>query len=681
MDFLNPLFWIATVVIAGPILLHLVEKEKRNRIPFASLMMVPRVPIKQMQKRRIENLLLLLLRCLGIVLIVGAFARPVATGAWFDRLNPLGARSVVVLLDDSHSMSRDGVWTAALDAARARLRSLSDGDEVKLVIFSESTEAISQWESNRSVLEGILGTLEPSFQGTSYLEGLRFAAEQFDDDRNQQREIYLITDLQRNGMSASQGWKIPEGIEVEVEDVGRPGKNLYADEVRVVRNAFGKTYPSPILMRIVNSPAAAADGTATLFLGETQADRKPFAIDESGVGQLTFEPFDLDEGISRAKIVLDFPDDLAADNSFHFVVDRREPRELLLWTAPDVRSSFYLRSALETGDNLPFVVHETNRLRTLDPAQTPLLVINEPRTAPPSSEIKPYLEAGGGVIIVLGAGNRAQTFDSGWRELLPTQVGDRNFVRSRSRPFTSITDVSWDHPIFQIFQDIHKAAVAGAQFYSYWILDADPLSTVVARFDEGDPFLLERTVGVGKVLMLAAGTDPVWTDFGLRPSYLPFWARLVDYAANWQASPAALRINQVLPIKEVAGAGTSRSWEVLDPLGERILSLEGDQAGSLLLKRPGYYEIRDNKSTDWVAVNVSPLESDLERIPVEDLQAVFVPTQSRIDESVADEVVAKTREKEQSLWWLLLALAAAVFVAEAIVANRSRPVAVGMTSQ
>ena len=681
MVFLSPLFWIATVVIAGPILLHLVEKEKRRRIPFASLMMVPRVPIKQLQKRRIENLLLLLLRCLGILLIVGAFARPVATGAWFDRLNPLGARSIVVLLDNSHSMARDGVWTAALDAARARLLSLSDGDEAKLVLFSESIEAISQWENNGGLLAGILGTLEPSFQGTSYLEGLRFAAEQFDDDRNQLREIYLITDLQRNGMSSSQGWKIPEGIEVEVKDVGQPGHNLYADEVRVVRHAFGKTYPSPILMRIVNSPAAAVEGIATLFLGDTQVDRRSFEIDETGVGQLTFEPFELDEGVSRAKIVLDFEDDLPTDNTFHFVVDRRDPRELLLWTEPGVRSSFYLRNALETGENLPFVVLEKNRAASLDPTETPLLVINEPRTAPASALIKPYLEAGGGVIVVVGAGNRAQTFDSGWRALLPAQIGDRKFVRSRNRPFTSITDVGWEHPIFEVFQDIHKAAVAGAQFYSYWILEADPASTVVARFDEGDAFLLERSVGAGKLLMLAAGTDPVWTDFGLRASYLPFWARLVDYAANWQSSPAALRINQILPIKEVAGAGTSRSWEVLDPQGERILGLEDDQAGSLLLKRPGYYEIRDNKSTDWVAVNMSPLESDLEQIPVEDLQAVFVPTLSRIGESVTDEVVATTREKEQSLWWLLLALAAVVLVAEAIVANRSRPVATGMISQ
>ena len=139
---------------------------------------------------------------------------------------------------------------------------------------------------------------------------------------------------------------------------------------------------------------------------------------------------------------------------------------------------------------------------------------------------------------------------------MPAQIGDRKFVRSRNRPFTSITDVGWEHPIFEVFQDIHKAAIAGAQFYSYWILEADPASTVVARFDEGDAFLLERSVGAGKLLMLAAGTDPVWTDFGLRASYLPFWARLVDYAANWQSSPAALRINQVLPIKEVAGAGT-----------------------------------------------------------------------------------------------------------------------------
>lgn len=681
MDFLSPLFWIATAVIAGPILLHLVEKEKRKRIPFASLMMVPRVQLKQMQKRRIENLLLLILRCLGIILIVGAFARPVATGAWFDRLNPLGSRSLVILLDNSHSMSRPGVWSGALEAARSKIRSLGEGDEAKLLLFSESTEAISQWQTSPQPLEAILSMVQPSFEGTSYLEGLRFAVEQFEGERNAQKEIYLITDLQRNGMGSSQGWKVPEGIDVEVEDVGQAGQNLYADEVRVVRNAFGKTYPQPILMRIVNSPPAAISGTATLLVGDKPVDQQTYEIDDSGVGQITFQPFDLEEGISKAKIVLDSEDDLPSDNTFYFVTERQEPRELRLLTQPNVRSSFYLREALETGENLPHTVNETNRVSTLDPAETPLLVINDPKTLPPANQIKTYLEGGGGLILVPGPSTRPEIFGEAWKEILPAVPVDRKFVRSKDRPFTSMTEVSWDHPIFQVFQDIHKASIAGAQIYSYWQLEEKSDATVVARFDEGDPALVERNYAAGKVLILSNDADPVWTDFGIRASYLPFWARLADYAANWQNAPAALRVDQVLPVKGVGTAGASRSWDVLDPKGERILGLEGDGGGSLLLKMPGYYEIRDNKSTDWVAVNVNPLESDLERIPMEDLQAVFVPVKSRIDETGGTEATTSTREREQSLWWLLLAAAALVFTVEALVANRSRAVAATLTSK
>ena len=84
MTFLAPLFLLATVAIGVPIYLHLVQREKIKRTPFASLMFVAKIPIKELHKRRLTHLFLLFLRCLGLILLVMAFGRPVITALWLN---------------------------------------------------------------------------------------------------------------------------------------------------------------------------------------------------------------------------------------------------------------------------------------------------------------------------------------------------------------------------------------------------------------------------------------------------------------------------------------------------------------------------------------------------------------------------------------------------------------------
>lgn len=663
MDFLSPLFWIGAAAVVGPILLHLVQKEKRKRIPFASLMLMPRVPIKQMRRRRLQHLFLLALRCLGILLLAAAFARPVVTSAWFDRINPLTARSLVLLIDNSLSMSRPQVWPKAIEEAEEAIGSLGDSDEGKIVLFGESGAVVSQWESrSEQLVEVLRSQVSPSYEATSYLEGLRLAAEQFQGDRNARKEIRLITDLQRVGLTSTQGWKIPTDVVFQLRDVGAETSNLFIEEVRLERDVFGKRYPFSILARVASSPAAAVDGTAQLFVEGKLVDRQSFKIGEEGSGQVTFKPFELAEGASRGKIVLEPADDLPVDNVHYFVVERKEPSEALI--VGRKTSSFYLQNALATGENLPFAVRTAAAWPDqLSPQTTPLAVLDDLRRLPNLEQVKKYVEGGGGLIVALAGETQESAYTEEWGQFLPAWPLERKYVRSGSKPFTSITQASWDHPVFNIFQDLQKSAVASAQFYGYWRLALNPQAAVLARFDEGAPALVEGAAGAGKIIVFSSSLDSAWTDFPVRSAYLPLWFRVAEYVAGWESAPAAYRINQAIP------AGAEDGWDVLDPTGKRVLGLDERLPGALQLKLPGHYEIRENKGTDWVAANVAPIESIMDRIPAQDLEAVFVPAQSRSEAADGEEPVS-AREKQQSLWWAFLIAAGLVLSLESIIANR-----------
>src|SRR3982750_3646345 len=104
MAFLTPFFLAGLAAIAVPLLVHLIQRERKRIVEFPSLMFVRRIPYQSVRRRRIRHWALLLLRAAAIALIVFAFARPFVHQGAVAAAAIGGAREIVVLLDNSASM-------------------------------------------------------------------------------------------------------------------------------------------------------------------------------------------------------------------------------------------------------------------------------------------------------------------------------------------------------------------------------------------------------------------------------------------------------------------------------------------------------------------------------------------------------------------------------------------------
>jgi hypothetical protein len=106
VSFVEWIFLLGGLAVAGPVIAHLLAKPRFRRVPFTMLRFLRSGQIESQSRRKLRDLLILLLRCAIIVLIAMLFAQPIL----HIRPKPQRTRDVHFLgLDNSMSMAyRDG---------------------------------------------------------------------------------------------------------------------------------------------------------------------------------------------------------------------------------------------------------------------------------------------------------------------------------------------------------------------------------------------------------------------------------------------------------------------------------------------------------------------------------------------------------------------------------------------
>ena len=213
MAFLTPFFLLGLAAIAIPVLIHLIQRERKRVIEFPSLMFVRRIPYQSVRRRRIRHWALLLLRAAAIALIVAAFARPFFQQGAVAAAVGGGAREVVILLDQSASMGYGDHWARAQEAARTVVRGLGPDDNATLVLFAQERRGEHARDrptgraSKRRSTRPRSGRARPAtVRRSSSRESI------LSRSPIKRREAVLISDFQRSGWSGSEEVRFPEGM-------------------------------------------------------------------------------------------------------------------------------------------------------------------------------------------------------------------------------------------------------------------------------------------------------------------------------------------------------------------------------------------------------------------------------------------------------------------------------------
>src|SRR5687767_949122 len=145
MNFLAPLFLAGLAALAVPIFVHLINRERKEITEWPSLMFIERIPYRSVRRQKIRNWLLFAIRCLALILLIAAFARPFLQRRLAGAAGALdSSREVVVLLDRSYSMGYGDRWDRATAAAREAIGGATASDRITLLSFAETPSALNQ---------------------------------------------------------------------------------------------------------------------------------------------------------------------------------------------------------------------------------------------------------------------------------------------------------------------------------------------------------------------------------------------------------------------------------------------------------------------------------------------------------------------------------------------------------
>ncbi len=546
MSFLNPLFWFGIAALAAPILVHLVRRTRARRIEFPALLFVRQVPQRTIRRRTLHNLLLLILRCLTILLVVLAFTRPFFSGRGAAKESG-SASATVILLDSSLSMRREHLFTEAQRRAESVLDDAHNDDRLALVTFGQRYEVVSRFTTEKSKLRTALKSLSAGWEGTDYEQALRGAESLFSELKTSgAKRIILISDFQASGWDqANATFKLGNDVQLVTIDVGgnTTAPNVAVTNVEARGLVFGQKYVDNLAVRVSNFGDAPRDRLRIDFqINDQTVEKREISLSARDSKVVEFTNFNLAEGAQRGAIEID-AGDFAPDNHFYFTLRREVPaKALIVESAGRGRSeSLYLQSALTTNDALPFTF-TLKSTGSVDPAgisDYSLVLLNDAGALSPalSESLTRFVEAGGQLIISTGPRTESDGFNRSLQRIAPATLGEP--VQSKQGESVAITDIKFDHPIFEVFRE--GGRLAAARVFGYFRSEPRANATVLARYEDGSPTLVEFNAGKGRVLLFTSSLGPSWNDLALTPLYLPFVHQMVRYAGQRDASDGGWR--------------------------------------------------------------------------------------------------------------------------------------------
>lgn len=704
LSFLAPMLLGGAALVAVPVVLHMMMRQKPVKREFPALRFLKKRVIANRRRLRLNHLLLLLARMMALALLAVAMARPVLRNAgWLaDAEGPVAA---VLVFDTAPRMAIREANRTRLEQAAAMARALFDKlpstSDVGVIDTAGGQPSFSPTLAAAAARVERLDTAAPSITlATAISAGLRLL-ETSDLTR---RELYVFTDCSRGGFAgADQAMPgdVLAGTSLLWIDVGAVSPNNFSiDSIDLSSDRLSAGTPLVITASISRTGAEATRAVAVEMLGSdgrfVRRAVKPLVWKPGVVGEAVFEITGLETGTRQGRLVVDGSDDLPADDVRYFTVEVGAPSRVLLATpSPSRRTGIFMAEALapvalkKAGrSRFDVVLIDVEKLDTTAWDGVDGIVLVDPPPLPPQAwdQLREWVASGHGLVVWLGprAGDPHQFNSEPARQVLGGGIvrvwrtpGDANYL----------APAALDHPLLAAFRRVGDAVpwqdFPVERHWEFSSSDGPEAAVPVALFRNGLPAILEHRVGQGTVIVVttpvsqAAGDPDAWNMLATGFEPWPFVILANEMLLHAIDIPDERNITAGQTAVLNVGRRDIATVFVRTPAGDEVPVAVDPRRGTVTVADThveGNYVVRSGGEVGGFAkgfsANLAAAATDFTRLAPEQLAAALGP-EHRIarteNELVRD--VDLGRVGAELFGWLIL-LAAVAMVADWMLANR-----------
>jgi hypothetical protein len=236
--------------------------------------------------------------------------------------------------------------------------------------------------------------------------------------------------------------------------------------------------------------------------------------------------------------------------------------------------------------------------------------------------------------------------------------------------YAMFAEIDFQHPLFAPFADPRYSDFTKIHFWKYRKLDASaiPDARVIAKFDTGDPALLEVPIGQGRLYFLASGWHPEDSQLAVSSKFVPLLWSILEESGGVASFGTQYSIGEIVTLSTGQTATAIRA-----PAGANA-SLAAGASEFAQTTQPGIYELTGGQKTQRFAVNLDSNESRTTPLGPDELEQMGIPV-ARPESSETAPVEKKTvlqgieAENRQKLWRWFIAATLAVLLAESAMAG------------
>jgi hypothetical protein len=568
LTFLTPLFLIGALAAAIPLVIHLSRSRRTKKMRFSTTRFFTDQFLRSYRMSRLKELFLLACRMALFFFLAVALARPLLLPKGQSAFLG-GSRNVVLVIDNTPSMGQveDGspILENARAAARDVLAGLKAGDTAAIVLAGRRDAGpdvpIPQPTDNLDDVRQVVNDVTVVPLATDLSGAVARAEALAKGGTAASKEVYVFSDLQDAGWAESADG--PGGSDVAITFVQvKPRKR---DNVAITAVQYGAARPMvgvPFEIKpYVGFLGDRADVVVRLVVDGNEVARRKVERPSRGSWATPRFHHTFATGGWHSGFVEVLDDVLPLDNRRHFAFPIIDSVKVLAVNGAPASVAHldelaYLRAALtataDENGNSPIHMDtvspaELNGRPLVELKKYPLVILAnvESLAASVVERLEEYVDGGGRLFVSLGDNVRSPGYNDSLANpsrphggLLPGKLVKVLGDPTGTATFAAVDDVDTDHPALSAFSDPRAGNLTLVRLKAAWEVERQPDAAVLmhARRDDGTgaglPLLLEKEYGRGRVMLFTSTIDADWTNFPVRPSFLPWAHRLVGYLAQ-----------------------------------------------------------------------------------------------------------------------------------------------------